>query len=224
LSTIESNKTMAMIGAILLIIGVFVPYGGAVVQIIGIILLMMAIKGFSNYYRDPEMYQNALTGIIYYVIAAIAGAVALGSLALGAASIFLLGIGIVIFIIALVAAFIFYLLAASRLRRTFYDLSQKTGEQSLHTAGTLLWIGALLSIILVGFVLIFIAWIFAAIGFFNMKTPAQPAYQQPYGYNQPPPAPTQASTTASRYCPHCGAPVDTSAAFCTNCGQQLPPP
>jgi uncharacterized membrane protein len=223
LSTIESNKTMALIGTILLIIGVFVPYGGAVVQIIGIILLMMAIKGFSNYYRDPEMYQNAFTGILYYIIAAIAGAVALGSLALGIASVSTLfviglGLGIIVFIVALVIAFIFYLLAASRLRRTFYDLSQKTGEQSLHTAGTLLWIGALLSIILVGWVLIFIAWIFAALGFFNMRVP----YQQPYGYTQPPPAP--APTQAARYCPHCGAPVDASATFCPNCGQKLPPP
>lgn len=221
MSTFESNKTMALVGAILLVIGVFVPYGGsAVVEIIGIILLMMGIKGFSTYFNDPAMYQNALTGIIYYVIAVIAGAVALGSLTLGAVSIFLLGFGIVIFIVAVVAAFIFYLMAASRLRRTFYDLSQKTGDQSLHTTGTLLWIGALLSIILVGYVLIFIAWIFAAIGFFNMRTPAQPAYQQPY--TQPPPVPT--STQATRYCPHCGAPVDASATFCTNCGQQLPPP
>ena len=83
MSSFESNKTTAIIGSILLIIGGFIPYAGAVVEIIGIILFMMAIKGFSTYYQDPSMYQNAFTGIIYYIIAAIAGTVAFSSLGTG---------------------------------------------------------------------------------------------------------------------------------------------
>ena len=98
MSSIESSKTLGIIGTLFLIIGTFIPYGGAVLDIIGIILFLMAIKNFSTIYQDPAMYQNAVTGIIYYIIAAIAAAVAFGSLALGAASIFLLGIGIIIFI------------------------------------------------------------------------------------------------------------------------------
>ncbi len=224
MSSMESSKTMAMIGSLLMVIGTFIPYGGAAVEIIGIILLMMALKNFSNYYQDPAMFQNALTGIIFYVIAAIAAAVALGSLALGAASIFLLGLGIIIFIAALIVAFIFYVLAASRLRRTFNDLAQRTGEQSFRTAGTLLWIGAILTIVFVGLILIFIAWIFATIGFFSMRTPTQPTQQQPYGYTPPPPTAASSSTAASRYCPNCGSPVDATATFCPNCGKPLPPP
>lgn len=226
MSSIESNKTMAMIGSLLLVIGTFVPYGGAVLGIIGIILLMIAIKGFSTYYNDPAMYQNAFTGIIYYIIAAIAAAIAVGSLTLGIASIFLLGLGIVIFIAALVVAFIFYVLAASRLRRTFDDLAQKTGEGSFHTAGTLLWWGAILTIIFVGLILIFIAWIFAVIGFFSMKTHSQPTYQQqPYGYTPPPPPPqpTTVPTAGTRFCPNCGAPVQPGTAFCPKCGKPLSP-
>ena len=220
MSSFESNKTTAIIGSILLIIGGFIPYAGAVVEIIGIILFMMAIKGFSTYYQDPSMYQNAFTGIIYYIIAAIAGTVAFSSLVLGAVSIFFIGFGIVIFFAALVVAFIFYLLAASRLRKTFYDLSQKTGEQSFHTAGTLLWWGAILTIVFVGLILIFIAWIFAAIGFFSMRTTGQPQYGQTQtGYAPPPPL----TTPGTRYCPNCGQPVDATATFCPHCGKQLPP-
>jgi uncharacterized membrane protein len=217
MSSIESSKTLGIIGTLLLVIGMFIPYGGAVLDIIGIILFLMAIKNFSVFYQDPAMYQNALTGIIYYIIAAIAAAIAIGSLALGAASIFLLGIGIIIFIAALVVAFIFYVLAASRLRRTFNDLAQRTGEQSFHTAGTLLWWGAILTIVFVGLILIFIAWIFALIGFLSMRTPSQ----QPY----PPPPPAGPATAApgTRYCPNCGQPVDANATFCPHCGKPLPP-
>ena len=163
MSSIESSKTLGIIGTLLLVIGLFIPWGGAVLEIIGIILFMMAIKNFSTLYNDPAMYQNALTGIIYYIIAAIAVGVGLGFLVVaGIGSIFLLGLGIIAAIIALIAAFIFFVLAASRLRRTFNDLAQRTGEQSFHTAGTLLWWGAILTIVFFfGLILIFIAWIFA---------------------------------------------------------------
>jgi uncharacterized membrane protein len=69
----------------------------------------------------------------------------------------------------LIVAFIFYIIATSHLRRTFDTFAKKSGEASFTTAGNLLWWGPILSIILVGLVLILIAWIFATIGFFAMK-------------------------------------------------------
>ena len=98
MSTIESSKTMAMVGSILLIIGgiPFAPYVG-ILSLVGVILLLMAIKGFSQSYQDPAMYDNALRGFIYYIIAAIAVAIAFGLLWAGIATIsatFFLGLGI----------------------------------------------------------------------------------------------------------------------------------
>jgi len=224
MSTIESSKTMAMIGSILLLLGGFVPYGGPVLSIIGVVLLLIAIKGFSQYYQDPSMYDNSLRGFIYYIIAAIAFAVAFALLFAGIATIFVFGLGIlgiIGFVVALIIAFIFYVMAAKRLKMTLNTLSQRTGEKSFETAGMLLYWGAILTIVFVGFILIFIAWIFATIGFFQMKTPAQQnAPQQQYGY-APPPPPTAPSGT--KYCPNCGAAVQPGATFCPNCGKQLPP-
>jgi uncharacterized membrane protein len=231
LSSIESSKTMAMIGTILLVIGAFSfasSYVG-VLSLVGIILLIMAIKGFSQYFQDPPMYDNALRGVIYYIIAAIVLAVAFGLLWASIVSfttlVFVgLGIiGIIGFVVALVVAFIFYVMAAKRLRMTLNALSQRTGEKSLATAGTLLYYGAILMIVFgLGSILIFIAWIFATIGFFQMRIPGQapPPQQQPYGY-APPPPPTAAQGT--RYCPNCGAAVQPGTTFCPNCGKQLPP-
>ena len=221
MSSLESSKTLALVGSILLILN-FIPYGGAALGIIGIILLLVAIKGFADYYKDNDIYQNAFTGVIYYIIAAIAGAVALGSLAFGFATIFLALAGIAIFIVALIIAFIFYLLAAMRLRQTFFSLEQKTGEHNFGTAGRLLWIGAILTILVVGLVIIFVAWIFAALGFFNMKVPAQQYSQQPSGYSPSPPPTATQPTQATRYCPNCGSPVAQDATFCPNCGKPLP--
>jgi predicted membrane protein len=72
------------------------------------------------------------------------------------------------------------------LRRTFNALAQKSGEASFTTAGNLLWWGAILTIILVGLVLIFVAWIFATIGFFTMKSRQYQQYTpQPNGSTLP---------------------------------------
>ncbi len=214
---------MAMIGSILLVIGGFVPYAGPVLSIIGVVLLLMAIKGFSSYYQDPSMYDNALRGFILYIIAAIFFAVSFALLVIGFVSILFALVSIAAFAVCLVISFIFYVMAAKRLRYTLNTLAQKTGEHSFETAGTLLYWGAILTIVFVGFILIFVAWIFAVIGFFSMKTTTQPQYgQQPYGYAPPPPPPPQAAQ-ASRYCPNCGAPVQPGATFCPNCGNQLPP-
>jgi uncharacterized membrane protein len=166
------------------------------------------MKELSSYYEDQSIYQNSLTGIKYYIVALVAATVAITAMVIGvlSASAFTLtglasfafttgfGIGLIAFFAGLVIAFVFYVLAASHLRKTFNILSEKTGDQSLGTAGTLLWVGSILTIIGIGLILIFVAWIFATIGFFSMKSPQYPQYapQQQYSYT-PPTQPAQPS-------------------------------
>ena len=71
----QYSKTLAMEGSILTILGL-VPYVGWVLGIIGVILLLRGMKEFANYYQDNEIYQNALTGVKYYIVALIALAIA----------------------------------------------------------------------------------------------------------------------------------------------------
>jgi uncharacterized membrane protein len=214
----EYAKTLAGEGAILLLLSM-VPYAGWILGIIGVVLFLRGMKELSNYYQDTELYQNALTGVKFYIVAIIAAAVAITALMIGiwsatgfVADTFHLtagfGVGILAFLGGLITAFIFYIFATLHLKRTFHSLAQKSGEASFYTAGTLLWVGALTTIILVGLVLILIGWIFATIGFFTMKSKQQQTYQQPYGYGPvpaqqptyqtPPQAATQNNSQAQR--------------------------
>ena len=117
-SDVESSKTLAGVGSILLILSI-VPYAGVVLGIIGIILLLIGIKGLASYYQNNEIYQNSLTGVIFYIIAVIAAAVAVIALVIGFASIIGFVVGIIVFILALIIAFVFYLLAAMPLKKNF---------------------------------------------------------------------------------------------------------
>ena len=215
MSSLESDKNLAGIGSILLIF----PF----VSIIGIILVFIGMKGMSEYYKEPGIYQNALSGLIFGIIGSVAFAA--GIVLAFAVGVFTFGFGALIIVFgALVVVFVFYLLMAMHFRQAFSLLAQRTGEQSFNTAGNLLWWGAILTIIFVGLILIFIAWIFATIGFFSMRLqPQQPYASQPSGYTPPSTPPVAQPTQATRYCPNCGAPVEPNTAFCPHCGKQLPP-
>ena len=200
----EYSKTLAGEGSILLLLSL-VPYAGWILGIIGIVLLMRGMKELSYYYQDEKIYRNSLTGLKYYIIAIIAIAVAGAAMAIGVWSATgftfttnfafnaAFGVGLIVFLAGLVTAFVFYMLAATHLKTTFNTLAQQSGEQSFNTAGSLLWWGSILTILGVGLLLIFIAWVFATIGFFTMKSRQYQQYSpQPYsGYNQTPTQPDQ---------------------------------
>ncbi|MGD0450813.1 MAG: DUF996 domain-containing protein [Candidatus Bathyarchaeia archaeon] len=214
MSSFESSKNLASIGAILLFLS-FIP----VVGIIGLILVFIGMKGLADYYKEPSIYQNALMGLIFGIIALVA--LTAGLILAFTIGIFTPGIGAIFTIFAvLVVVFIFYVIAAMYLKRAFSSLAQKTGEHSFETAGFLLWIGAILTIVFIGLVLIFIAWIFATIAFFSIKEASQPT-----SYVPPPPTPAATPPPAqlTRFCPNCGAPVQPNTAFCPNCGKPLTP-
>ena len=197
----EYSKTLAGEGSILLLLSI-VPYAGWILGIIGVVLLLKGLRELSNYYQDEEIYQNSLTGVKFYIIALISLGVATAALLIGIGSATgfkyttgftptaAFGAGLAAFLGGLVIAFVFNILATSHLTKTFNTLAQKSGEASFTTAGKLLWWGAILTIVLVGLVLIFVAWIFATIGFFAMK-PQQRQQYDPQQYANTPPS-TQA--------------------------------
>jgi uncharacterized membrane protein len=202
----EYAKTLTGEGSILLLLS-FVPYAGWVLGIIGVILFLRGVKELANYYQDKEIYENSLTGVKFYIIALVAAGVAIAAIVIGVASAtgftfatafvstIAFATGLIAFLAGLVVAFVFYLLATSHLRRTFNTLAEKSGETSFTTAGNLLWWGAILTIVLIGLLLIFVAWIFATIGFFTMKSRQYQQYTpEQYGYTQTPPSSTQPAT------------------------------
>ncbi len=209
--TLESSKTLGGVGAILIIVGslgsIGLGYVG-ILSLIGIILVLIALKGLSDHYNEGGIFNNALYGIITAIIG---GVVSVAVVVMGVlAAISKLGITdwnewmtqvqqnitdwnvfwpliepIVIGIVAaLIVLFIFFIISAVFFRKSLSTLSTKSGEKIFGTAGLLWLIGAILTIILVGLILIWVAWILIAIGFFSIKTTAA---QPPATVPPPPP-------------------------------------
>lgn len=205
----QTIKALGGVGALLLFIGclTFISPAVGILGLIGLILVLIALNGFANYYKEKGIFNNALYGIIIFIVGVVVTiAVAIFILvdfftSLGIdltnwqslqtvdwASIMtpdkiigLVGSGIV----ALVILFIFCILGAYFLRKSLDLLATKTDVKLFGTTGLIILIGAVLTIVLIGFILLFVAILLLIISFFSVKTPAstpeasQPPIQNP---------------------------------------------
>ena len=206
--SLESNKNLGGIGAILLAI----PF----LNVIGIILVLIAMKGMADYYDEDEIFKNALYGFIFGFIGVIALIAFILMFAFGIAvtspvtsptKLPFAGIGLVI--ITVLILYGFSLIGAIFYKKSLDTLSKKSGEYIFTTAGLILLIGAAIPVI--GEILKFVAWITAAVGFFSIKETTQP---------------TEAKEPAlpiknKKFCTYCGAPLQPEASFCQKCGKKV---
>lgn len=83
-------------------------------------------------------------------------------------------------LLALVVLFVFVVVAAVLFRKSLGITAKKSGIGLFGTAGTLLLVGAVLTIIIIGFLLLWISLLLIAVAFFQIKTqPAQSAVPAP---------------------------------------------
>jgi len=198
--TLESSKNLGGVGALLMVIGSLGFLGAytGILSLIGLILVLVALNGLANYYNERGIFNYALYGIL----SAIVGAVVTGAIAFWALLDFLSDIGlslakltdptaisqidwrsivtleaigpfIAALVLALVVLFVFVVVSAFFIRRSLNLTSARTGVGMFSTAGLILLIGAFLTIIIIGFLLIWVAVILLIVAFFSIR--AQPA-------------------------------------------------
>lgn len=186
---LESNKTLGGVGAILVAIGSLSPFSGyiSILGFVGIILVLIAMKGLAEYYNEKGIFQNALYGFIFGIVGIIVTIVVFVVFFAAFPMQIIQGfnipptqvmmvppptdVGILIagLIIGLIALVVFLILEAIFYRKAFNLLAEKSGEKMFYTAGLLLLIGAILTIIIIGAILLLIAWILAAVAFLKTE-------------------------------------------------------
>ena len=207
--SLESNKTLGGIGAILLAI----PF----LSLIGIILVLIAMKGMGDYYDDDDVFKYALYGFIFGFVGVIALVAVILMFAFGFAAsspvvtpstaVGISGFGL--FIITFIVLYVFSMIGAIFYKKSLDTLSEKSNENMFSTAGLILLVGA--AIPLIGELLKFVAWILAAVGFFNIKKATQiPESKE-----------TVLPAEEKQFCKYCGAPIQSKTIFCPKCGKKI---
>jgi len=72
---LETSKNLGGIGAILLVIGLVGIIGtgySGMLSLIGLVLVLIAMKGLSDYYKDAGIFNNTLYGFVTSIIAVVA--------------------------------------------------------------------------------------------------------------------------------------------------------
>jgi uncharacterized membrane protein len=195
--TLESSKNLSAVGSLLIVIGAaagFVVSFSGIVSLIGIIMLLIGLKGLANYYKEEGIFNNALYSIIIAIVGCV---VSIGIIAASAVTA-LADLGIdwaniedwanigtdvgTVFtdfdfstiatllgaiLVGVLILFVVMILAMYFLRKSMNQLSTKSGIGLFGTAGILVLIGAVIPVI--GLLIIWIGFILATVAFFQMK-------------------------------------------------------
>jgi uncharacterized membrane protein len=204
--TLETSKNLGGIGALLIVIGCLAMFGygyAGLLGLIGIILLLIGTKGMADYYKESGVFNNALYA---FIVTIVGGVVAVAVFIMGLLS-SLASLGVTDWtewameiqqsatatdwtavwdliwpivtagVAALVVLFIALVVTAVLYRKSLVTLAQKSGVKMFETAGLLMLIGAVLTIIIIGFLLIWIAFILITVAFFSIRSapPSEPS-------------------------------------------------
>lgn len=186
MENLSNAKTFGGIGAILLLVGGVIPYAGPIISIIGLILIFFGVKTISEAANNKQIFKNFLLSFIFNIIA-IVSLLSMLLIGFGAAG----GISwtmsletatitdfssfwnyfseIVIYaLIGFLVAWIFLIIGTLYLRKSYQIIAQQTKVDYFKTTGTLYIVGAVTAIILIGFLILFIARIFEIIAYFSL--------------------------------------------------------
>ena len=208
MSRLGDAKILGGIGAILLLI--------PGINIVGYILILIAVKYVSDELGDKSIFDNML----YAVVAGIIGVAAAAFIIFTGAvfGVFTFALSAIVAIIAgLAVAWIALVVSSIFIRKSYDTMATKLNVGMFRTAGLLYFIGAILTIVLVGFVILFIAAILQIVAFFSIPESPPGAEPKPMGG-----AMAQSPAPGMKFCPSCGTQLAASATFCSKCGAKQP--
>jgi uncharacterized membrane protein len=203
----------------------------AIVGLVGFILFILAMHQLSHYYKESGIFKN----IAYALIINIVGAIfvfalffvfissSINSAITTPSNLLLPFLNQVIFsVLALVVVALgLGIISAVFYMRAFNKLGEKSGLDSFKAAGVLYFVGVLLSIVLFGGVLVWIAWIFVAWGFYSLKPSSSSSSSSSNNIYSTPSTTTSPTIVQTKPCPNCGVGNVPEALYCGSCGKQL---
>lgn len=165
---------MALLGGLLF----WAVPGAGLLSLIGLILMLLAVKQISESMADPQIFRDYLIYFVVALIAVVVTVVAVG----GAVALVLTGGfvgGMVALLGGLAVAWILYLIAAIFLRKSYGVIASKLGVSLFSTTGLLYLIGAALVIVVIGFFILLVAQILQIIAFFSLPDQSSGASAAP---------------------------------------------
>ncbi len=177
--SLSDAKTLGGIGSILMLLSI-VPSAFGMIWIVGLVLVLIAVKYISEVLEDKTVFNNLLISVILVVIGAIITAVVAFSYIFSRFDGFRyaaepwIGMGprfyesMTMIFLVLIPLWIFSIVSTIYLRKSYNTIASRLNINMFNTAATLYVIGAVLTILFIGFIIIFVAEILQAVAFFSI--------------------------------------------------------
>ncbi len=195
MSSLSQTKTLGGVGSILTLLGI-VPYAGTALVIVGWVLVLLAIRNISAAVRDRSIFNNAMIAAILAIIGAAVGGVVVGLNVFRLVNLSNIAsatntsistsnmVGVIMGILAgLAIVWVLAVISSFFLWRSYKSIGARLNVGLFNTGGVIYFIGAILSIVLVGLVVAFVAQILLVVACFSLPE-AVPATA---GVSIPPP-------------------------------------
>lgn len=177
---------MGIIGTLLLIISPIASGWGIILVLIGTVLLLVAFNGLANHFQDRSIFQNVLYGGIIFIVGLVIAVVIMAVAAISLISFggivdssvlqtMDLGALLLSIVLALIIILASSVVGTIFIRKSLKTVAQKSGTTLFATAGTVLFIGAILTIIVIGLLIIWIAMILLLVAFMQLRN--EPAHE-----------------------------------------------
>jgi uncharacterized membrane protein len=226
--------------------GALTPFASVVglAGLAGLILFMVAMKGFSGDYRDAGIFNNALYGLLAsIVVGVLVGGLMVAGIFMNLSSlipsvnsvpeptdVFQSVLGFIVPVMPLIS--LAGLAQALFTMRAFNLLAVKSEVRGFRTAGWALIAGSVLALILacIGIVLFSAVSVSAAtvfvipfagtmVSYLAWVFAAKAFFSIKVSTSQP--VPVSPAVRQVKYCSHCGAENSADAVFCVRCGKSL---
>ena len=211
MASLSQAKTLGGVGAILALLFWAPAHVGIVLLIVGLVLMLFAVKNIADIVGDQAIFSNMMYSVILAIVGPIIATVVLLAAAasfFGALSGFTPGSTIVpsgffaalgFVVLAGVILWVCILISTVFVKRSYDAIARKLRVDMFRTTSLLFLIGGATLIIGIGFVILFIAAILQIISFFSIpeQVPSQTPPQQVWGPPTPP-APLPPSLTPAQ--------------------------
>jgi len=187
-------KTLGGIGAILVLLS-FVPSVGALLGLVGFVMILFGVKYISDDLKDKAVFNNMILAVVLGIVGIGVGSLVIIPTAINAFQsgyfngtnfatspsvtnaqwiAFGTAIGLGLFV-----AWVFFLVSAVFLRRSYRTIGTKLNVGTFGTAGLLYLIGAATTVVGVGFLILLIAEIMTAVAFWSIPVEQQQQLRAP---------------------------------------------
>ncbi len=184
--SLSQAKSLGAVGSIMVILSA-VPSVGALLGIVGFILMLVAIRDISEIAGDRSIFNNMIVAVSLAIVGIIVGTLVVVGSVLRFVGLNNLNFGpnysfnpsavptgdwvtlIGSVILGLTVVWLMMVVSAIYVRRTYRSISSKLNVSMFETAGFVYLIGAATTIILVGFLFLLIAQILVVVAFFSIQ-------------------------------------------------------